>query len=133
MQSVPKIEIEEWLYHIVTQCGLSYSESSTATRKGNMASWYAPRESHGQAPGMGRVPCNAAVLGSDQGPGSRDTCDTQLVGVCLKEDSIRRPCSKMGGLAVPFSSWLGSSGSTFKHTCAHKCEKDCLLRTLGRS
>lgn len=54
-----------------------------------MASWYSPRESHGQAPGMGRVLCNVAVLGSNQGPGSRDRCDTQLVGVCLKEDSIR--------------------------------------------
>lgn len=64
-------------------------------------------------PGMGRVLCNAAVLGSNQGPGSRDRCDTQLVGVCLKEDSIRWPCSKMGGLAVPFPSWVGSSGSTF--------------------
>lgn len=34
MQSLPKIEIEEGLYHIVTQCGLSYSESATAKRKG---------------------------------------------------------------------------------------------------
>lgn len=98
-----------------------------------MASWCSPRESHGQAPGTGRVLCNAAVLGSNQGPGPRDRCDTQLVGVCLKEDSIRWPCSKMGGLAVPFSSWLGSSRTTFKHTRAHKRGKDCLPRTLGRS
>lgn len=62
-----------------------------------MASWCSPRESHGQAPGTGRVLCNAAVLGSNQGPGPRDTA----CGGVLKRTRSVGPVPKWEGWLCP--------------------------------
>lgn len=132
VQSLPKIEIEGRLYHIVSQAALSSSESTSAKRKDEYSIMiFCTGNSRAGTLGWG-VPCKAVAPGSNWGPGldrrhslwkqtpegpqsHRQAALRALSGGCVPK---QKDCALL--------SWLGHSGSSFKLTHTHRLEKGFL-------
>lgn len=99
------------LYHTVTHCGLSHSESGAAKGKGDSGIITFPTGNSWQATGTGAL-CDAEALRSPHSPGPRDTPETRPAEVALKgHASSGGPVSKWEGSAL-----LVPAGEFRKHT-----------------